>query len=278
MLKLLYITNQPQIAQIAEDAGVDRIFVDMEYIGKEERQGGLDTVQSHHTIEDIRTIRNAVRRAQVLARVNPIHEKTAQYYGTEEEVEKTIRAGADVIMLPMFRGAGEVERFLSCVGGRAKTLLLLETPEAVEHLDEILDLPGIDEIHIGLNDLHLAYKMKFMFQLLADGSVEKIVTKIKARGIPYGFGGIARIGYGILPAEYVIAEHYRLGSTMAILSRSFCNAAHVPDKNELRALFTEGVARIRQEEKKIQQFTKTDFLNNQRKVQEIVCKIVNDQA
>ena len=43
-------------------------------------------------------------------------------------------------------------------------------------------------------------------------------------------------------------------------------------------LFTEGVARIRQEEQKIQQFTKTDFLNNQRKVQEIVCKIINDQA
>ena len=27
-LKLMYITNQPQIAQIAESSGVDRIFVD----------------------------------------------------------------------------------------------------------------------------------------------------------------------------------------------------------------------------------------------------------
>ena len=43
-LKLMYITNRPDIAQIAETAGVDRILVDMEYIGKADRQGELDTV------------------------------------------------------------------------------------------------------------------------------------------------------------------------------------------------------------------------------------------
>ena len=52
-LKLMYITNKPEIAQIAESSGVDRIFVDMEYIGKAERQGGLDSVQNHHTVEDV---------------------------------------------------------------------------------------------------------------------------------------------------------------------------------------------------------------------------------
>lgn len=50
-LKLMYITNNPKVAKIAEEAGVDRIFVDMEYIGKAKRQGGMDTVQSHHTVE-----------------------------------------------------------------------------------------------------------------------------------------------------------------------------------------------------------------------------------
>ena len=38
MLKLMYITNRPEIAQIAESAGVDRIFVNMEFIGKDIRQ------------------------------------------------------------------------------------------------------------------------------------------------------------------------------------------------------------------------------------------------
>lgn len=71
-LKLMYITNRPEIAQIAETAGVDRIFVDMEYIGKADRQGGMDTVQSHHTIEDVRALRAAIETAELLVRVNPI--------------------------------------------------------------------------------------------------------------------------------------------------------------------------------------------------------------
>ena len=53
MLKLFYITKDPAVARIAQAAGVDRIFVDMEYIGKAQRQGGMDTVQNLHTVEDV---------------------------------------------------------------------------------------------------------------------------------------------------------------------------------------------------------------------------------
>ena len=49
----MYITKRPEIALIAEQAGVDWIFVDMEFIGKDSRQAGLDTVQNHHTVEDV---------------------------------------------------------------------------------------------------------------------------------------------------------------------------------------------------------------------------------
>ncbi|WP_214834823.1 hypothetical protein [Exiguobacterium sp. E4787] len=43
-LKLMYITNEPNIALLAEQNGVDWVFVDLELNGKEERQGHLDTV------------------------------------------------------------------------------------------------------------------------------------------------------------------------------------------------------------------------------------------
>ena len=89
-LKLMYITNRPEIAQIAESAGVDRIFVDMEYIGKSDRQGGMDTVQSHHTIEDVALIRNAITTADLLVRVNPIHNKTVDYCSSKEEIDAVI--------------------------------------------------------------------------------------------------------------------------------------------------------------------------------------------
>lgn len=71
--------------------------------------------------------------------------------------------------------------------GVLKFMLLVETAEAVEKLDAILELDGIDEIHIGLNDLHLAYHMKFMFELLANGTVEYLGKKILKKRITFWF-------------------------------------------------------------------------------------------
>ncbi|MFW6290572.1 MAG: aldolase/citrate lyase family protein, partial [Mariniphaga sp.] len=208
-LKLMYMVNQPEIAQIVEASGVDWIFIDLELRGKAERQGHLDTVISRHQLNDVRILRNTIRKAQLLVRINPVYE------GTAEEIEQVIADGADIVMLPYFSTVQEVETFIMCVDGRAKVCLLCETPGAVSNIDGILGVPGIDYIHIGLNDLHLGYGMKFMFELLADGTVEKLCQKFRNKEIPYGFGGIARLGMGALPAENVIAEHYRLGSEMA---------------------------------------------------------------
>ena len=245
MLKLMYITNKPWVAKIAEEAGVDWIFLDMEFIGKDARQGGLDTVQNHHTIEDVQNIKAAVKKAKVLVRVNPIHEALPDYPSSKEEIDATINAGADIIMLPFFKTVEEVKHFISYVDGRAKTLLLVETVEAANVIDEILEVPGIDMIHIGLNDMHLELGMKFMFELLADGTVEKLGNKIKAKGIPFGFGGIATLDGGALPGSMVLKEHVRLGSSMVIVSRSFCNTDVVTDANEVKRIFNTGIKAIR---------------------------------
>ena len=250
-LKLFYITNNPAVAAIAEAAGVDRLFIDMEHIGKAARQGGMDTVQSHHTVEDVKALRRILSKAELLVRVNPVHDATADYGSTEKEVDAVVAAGADVIMLPYFKGVAEVRRFIRAVNGRCRTILLLETPAAAANIDDILDLQGIDEMFIGLNDLSLGYGMKFMFQLLADGTVERLAIKIRQRGIPFGFGGIAAVGTGTLPAEAILKEHYRLGSSMVILSRSFCNCTKITDLEVIREKFTTGIRTMRAFEEEI---------------------------
>ena len=272
-LKLMYITNRPEIAQIAENAGVNRIFVDMEYIGKDLRQGGMHTVQNHHTIEDVRRIKDSVSKAEVLCRVNPIHEKNADYTSSKEEIDGVIEAGADVLMLPFFKTKEEVETFINLVNKRARTMLLIETPEAVDNIDEILNVDGIDEVHIGLNDLSLGYKRKFMFELLTDGTVENLCLKFKKKGVKYGIGGIAGLHKGMLPAEMIIKEHYRLGSTCAILSRSFCNTDLVTDLNEVKNIFESGLKEIRAFEKECEERIKY-FSDNEKEVADIVNKIV----
>jgi len=231
MLTLMYITNSPEIALIAEANGVQRVWVDLETLGKEERQKGRNTVKSNHSVEDVRAIKPLLTKAQMLVRINPWHEDS------QAEVDAVIGAGADIIMLPMWKTADEVKCFLKAVRGRITTTLLLETREAEACLDEVLELEGIDEIHIGLNDLHISYGLDFMFELLANGTVENICQKIAARGIPYGFGGIAKIGDGAVPAEKIILEHYRLGSSRAILSRTFCDNAKITSTEEIERVF-----------------------------------------
>jgi 2-keto-3-deoxy-L-rhamnonate aldolase RhmA len=274
-LKLMYITNDPAVAQIAESSGVDRIFLDMEYIGKGERQKGMDTVQLHHTVEDVRRIRSAIQYAQLLVRVNPIHEASNEYGSSKEEIDAVIQAGADLVMLPYFKTVGEVEKFLQYVGGRAKTMLLFETVDSVRLVDEILELPGIDEVFIGLNDLSLGYQKKFMFELLADGTVERLCAKFKEKGLPYGFGGIAALSKGMLPAEKVIIEHYRLGSTCVILSRSFCNTNQITHMGTISNTFVNGIREIRKFERNVRQYSDF-FTNNHAEMVADVKKIVSE--
>lgn len=269
-LQMMYITNNPQIARIAEKYSVDRIWIDLEQIGKKERQGGMNTVQSTHTIDDVKLIRNSIEgKADLQVRVNPIHE------GSRAEIDAVIRYGADIIMLPFFTTAGEARQFIDMVDGRTRTCLLLETIGAEQNLDEILELPGIDEIHIGLNDLHLQYHLRFMFELLANGKVEEICNKIKGKGIPYGFGGIAKLDEGMLPARHIIAEHYRLGSSMAILSRSFYDSWIADDLEEVERTFKYGLGEIREYEQRLEKESNAFFEHNRELVKEEVSGILD---
>lgn len=275
-IKLMYITNRPEIATIAEEVGVDRIFVDMEYIGKEERQPG-DTVKSHHTVEDIKNIRRTITKAELLVRCNPIHEATDEYCSSKDEIDAIVESGAEIIMLPYFKTADEARTFIKLVGGRAKTLLLIETPEAAENIDEILALDGIDEVFIGLNDLSHGYGKKFMFEVLSDGTVERLCLKFRDKGVPYGFGGLASLDKGLVPGKMVLKEHYRLGSTSVILSRSFCNAEKIKDLEAIRSIFNSEVKRIRDFEERCEEYA-SYFDENRSAISDLIDKVAEEMT
>ena len=66
MFKLFFITNKLDIALAAEKAGVDRIWIDLEVLGKEERQKNLDSVKSRHSVEDIRIISSKLTKSEMI--------------------------------------------------------------------------------------------------------------------------------------------------------------------------------------------------------------------
>ncbi|MBR6572827.1 MAG: aldolase [Clostridia bacterium] len=266
-MKLMLLTGNPEFAKKAENCGVDRIFLDLEYINKADRQKGRNTFITQNMVEDIAPLRKAITKAELLVRANPINPLSKQ------EIDMICEQGADLVMLPMVYDAEDVKEFVRLVDGRAKTVPMIETPQALARIDEILEVEGIDEIYIGLNDLHIGMGLTFMFELLSGGLIEYLAEKIKAKGIPFGFGGMAKIGEGTLPAEKILAEHIRLGSQSVILSRTFRNEVDAEGKKVLD-LETE-IAKIRKEEEKISKWSEKEFCENKAFIKKTVREIVN---
>ena len=92
-MRLLFITRDPAIGLMAERAGVDWIFVDLEYRGKLTRQARRDTVISAHTVADVVAMRAVLTRAQLLVRVNPLGDWSAQ------EIDDVVAAGGNLDVL-----------------------------------------------------------------------------------------------------------------------------------------------------------------------------------
>jgi hypothetical protein len=230
MLELIQITNDPAFAQRCDALGGFRLFVDLERMGKAERQAGRNTFISAHQLEDVARIRAVLRRSRLMVRVNPLHE------GSRAEVDAVLAQGADCLMLPMFSGAAQLRAFSDIVAARAPIVPLLETADALRSVEDWAGTPGLQEIFVGLNDLHLSLGRRFMFEPLADGSVERVAGVARAHGLRFGFGGIARVDEGLLPGRDVLAEHLRLGSGAVILSRTFHRDSEMDFEREIVAL------------------------------------------
>lgn len=230
MLELIQITNDPAFAQRCDALGGFRLFVDLERIGKAQRQAGRNTFISEHQLEDVGRVRAALRRSRLMVRVNPLHE------GTRAEVDAVLAQGADCVMLPMFDGAAALRAFSDLVAGRAPIVALLETAGALHSVEDWAGTPGLDEIYVGLNDLHASLGCRFMFEPLADGSVARVAEVARGRGLRFGFGGIARVEEGLLPGRDVLAEHLRLGSGAVILSRTFHRDSTMDFEREVAAM------------------------------------------
>jgi hypothetical protein len=266
-MNLMILADTPQAALEAQSAGIDRIFFDLEYIGKAERQHGRNTVKSNNNINDLPAIRDVVTTSELLVRTNPIHAYS------QAEIDKAVNFGADILMLPMTIDQHDAEQYVKMVDGRAKVCIMIETAAAMARLDKILAVSGIDEVFIGLNDLHISMGLTFMFELLSDGLVEYIANKCNNVGMPFGFGGIARIGEGDLPSDYILGEHVRLGSTSVILSRTFKGIVGV-DANARKINLKEEVDKVRRRLVEITSWSEEQYCDNMKKITMAVDKIV----
>lgn len=214
---LTLLTKDPALAAEADRVGVDRIGVDLERLGKARRQAGEDTRLSDHGWSDLAAIGRARVRAELFVRVNPVNPETSN------EIEEALRCRAQVLMLPFFRTAEEVDLFVRLIHGRAKVVILVETAAAAVRIRDIVSVPGIDEVMFGLNDLRLQLDVSSHFEVLASPLLDGLAHEVRAAGLRLSVGGLARCDDDALPvsSDLVYAQYPRLGATGAWLARSF---------------------------------------------------------
>jgi hypothetical protein len=213
---LTMFTNDPALAQKAEAAGIARIGPDLERIGKAARQQNLDTWQSTHVEADVARIGQALVNSELFVRINSPHP------GLGAEIDRVIAMGARSIMLPFFDTTDDVCAFVDRVGGRARTVLLVETARSANIIDNIVAIDGVDEIHVGLNDLRLSLGVTG-FEVMASPLLVKVSAVVRGAGMPFGFGRIGRPDDRNLPVdpELVYAQYPRLMADRAFVSRYF---------------------------------------------------------
>ena len=261
-MKYIHITNNPEFAKYISEKGVNRIMIDLEKIGKNERQGHLDTVISDHKLIDIKLVKKNIHNtgSEIITRINPVHQNT------KHEIEQAINFGTDYIMLPMFNSKSEVETVIKHINKKVKLILLFETPKSILNIDQIIELDQINEAHVGINDLSIAFDLKFMFELFSSSILEFITQKFKKRKIPFGIGGISRIGTGILDPKLILSEHVRLGSSRVIVSRSFTQKFQSKEKLILHMDFGKEISLISLEYERLKKLDNKWLMINKEKL------------
>lgn len=208
------ITNNPEQAKALSSCGIQQIMIDIEIIGKVERQGHKDTIISDHSLSDISLLKNHNLDSDVICRVNPY------YDGSFKEIDTAIDNGADLIMIPMITEIDNYKSMVDRIGDRVEVIPLIETPYSLFKLPEILDYSKLNQIHFGLNDLCISLGMKNLFEVLLSvtfqNSIKNVEVQIK------GVGGIGdpQVGQKVSPMA-LLNSYMKCNSNSVILSRNF---------------------------------------------------------
>jgi 4-hydroxy-2-oxoheptanedioate aldolase len=140
-------------------------------------------------------------------------------WNTGENIKRVLDIGAWGIVVPMVNSRAEAEAVVKAaryrpigersIGGQQHAInfstnavtyyakandeilvvVMAETPQAVENIDGILSVPGIDAVFVGPNDLHASLGLAPAFDsddVRFNTALKKILASAKAHGIPAG--------------------------------------------------------------------------------------------
>lgn len=210
-LKLYVFHSNKDLSLECIQAGVNGIIVDLEFADKRHRQSLYNTQINRHDFSTLKEVKS-IYDGTLICRVNGGENLAI------EEIEQVLDLGATDIMLPMVRKAQEVEKVLRHINGRARCLVMIETPEAIQNSIQIGELP-IDHVYVGLNDLAIARGDHNIFVPMIDGTMDELRRNIP---VDFGIAGLTHPERGTpVPSHLLMNELMRLNCQFTLLRRSF---------------------------------------------------------
>ena len=209
-------SNNKEFVDICLSNGVNQFIVDLERTGKLERQFGLSSFISDHTMYDVQSLVSYFGPEKMIVRIDFLSPDILA------QIEDLSALGVINFMVPMFDTAYEIEHLVNRFEDK-KFIPLVETESAFLQLDELVSIPLINSFHIGLNDLSLQLQTDSMFEIVVNGLLENMIQKTRIRLVEqWGFGGVGSsfFDHKVKPME-VLRYHKILGSSQVILTRDF---------------------------------------------------------
>jgi 2-keto-3-deoxy-L-rhamnonate aldolase RhmA len=194
------LVRSAEIARIARATGHDFLFIDLQ-----------------HSLFGLETVGHLAQAALALgvaplARVRSVHDGDVQalldngvagiVYPDVNTVEDARRAVAAVRFAPLGRRSvtGGYPQFdfravppseaLPAVEAATLLVLMVETPEGVANIDAIAAVPGVDVVHVGMNDLltSMGRPGRYDDPELQD-ALDRVLAACRANGRAFGCGG-----------------------------------------------------------------------------------------
>lgn len=200
VMAVKYVLNN-EIAMMAKMAGMHGMFIDME-----------------HSSQDLHSIAQLILACNY-AGISPLVRVPSKSHW---HISRVLDAGAAAVIVPHVDSVAEARELVRAakyapLGQRGSTnnqplfnfrhvpltvqnetlnretmlFPMIETPEAVAVVDEILAIPGVDGLLVGSNDLCTDLGIPGQYDnALYQDAVTKIVLAAKVAGKPVGIGGI----------------------------------------------------------------------------------------
>jgi 2-keto-3-deoxy-L-rhamnonate aldolase RhmA len=189
--------REPAIVQLLAEYGLEYVIIDMEH-GTYNLETAADLIQTARLTGITPFVRVGETQYTLYARLLDAGAQGIMTPRVEsvEQVEHLVRytkyppvgeRGFSRLAAHVNFGQVDIPAYVEWANANIINIIQIESQRGVEALQEMLEVPGVDAVMLGMDDLSLSLGVPGNTRHpLAEAALERVVKTCKARGVPWG--------------------------------------------------------------------------------------------